>query len=200
MEPTAQIFRESTQAICTNYLQTFPNEKERLQTLQSYLNNPELDLRLRTTIPEGHICSSGILLLPGGKVLMLHHKALNIWVVPGGHYDITDGPISNAAIRETIEETGITIPVSLHPWHLQTGIPLDIDTHPIPRNDKKDEDAHQHFDFRYVLTVDDPEQVVRQLSLDAHEVTAFTEMPIQEINPASSIAPAIKKLGLLSLN
>jgi 8-oxo-dGTP pyrophosphatase MutT (NUDIX family) len=130
---------------------------------------------------------------------MLEHKALGIWVVPGGHYDLTDGELYNTAIRETIEETGLNMPITLHPWHIHNRIPLDIDTHPIPRNDKKNEDAHQHFDFRYVLTVDDPSKVVQQLNLDSDEVTNFAEIPVDKVDPTSSIAPALRKLNLLGI-
>ena len=195
-----QNFHESIRKTCLTYLEHFPDENNRLSALLGFLDDPSLDLRLRSTIPQGHLCASGILLLPNNKLLMLEHKALGIWVVPGGHYDITDNTLSNTAIRETLEETGLTIPIKLHPWHQQHGIPLDIDTHPIPRSEKKNEDAHQHFDFRYVLTVDNPALVLQQLALDTNEVTAFAEVPVDEVSPTSSIAPAIRKLNLLNVS
>ena len=190
-------FRSAILDTTQHYLEMFPDEQERLAELRRHLSNPELDLRLRSTIPEGHMCASGILLFPGNKVLMLEHKALGIWVVPGGHYDITDGSLSATAIRETMEETGLT-GVRLHSWHTSSGIPLDIDTHPIPQNDKKNEGAHQHFDFRYVLEVTDPQAAAEALQLDLNEVLDFKLFDLDEIDPASSIAPAIKKLHLLN--
>lgn len=190
-------FHANLSEIVERYLQVFGEERERLKELQSKLANPSLDMRLRSTIPEGHMCASGILLLPGSKVLMLEHKALGIWVVPGGHYDLADTSLVETARRETIEETGIQ-EVALHPWHMEHGIPLDIDTHMIPRNDKKNEGEHPHFDFRYVLTVKDPEGVIERLKLDTNEVLSFKLMDVSEIDPASSIAPAIKKLGLIN--
>jgi len=198
MNETSLEFRHDVQDTCDRYLDMFPDETERLSTLQHYLHDSSVDLRLRSTIPEGHLCASGILILPGDKILMLEHKSLGIWVVPGGHYDLEDGELFQTAIRETTEETGLTVPIKLHPWHLQYGIPLDIDTHPIPQNDKKGEGAHQHFDFRYVLVVEDPAQVVTQLALDANEVTNYAEVPIAEVSPASSIASAVRKLNLLT--
>ena len=198
MENEKQLFHSKLKHTCDEYLKVFPDEADRLGALLECLSNPNLDLRLRSTIPQGHMCASGILLLPGNKVLMLRHKALGMWVVPGGHFDIADGELSNTAIRETVEETGLTVPIKLHPWHQKTGIPLDIDTHPIPRREEKNEDAHRHFDFRYVLTVDDPAQVIQALALDSNEVTDFGEVPVAEVSPESSIAPAIKKLGLLA--
>jgi 8-oxo-dGTP pyrophosphatase MutT (NUDIX family) len=194
--PDKDQFRKITQETCNRYLVRFPEEQERLQTLQEHLGNAALDLRLRSTIPEGHMCASGILLLPDNKVLMLEHKSLGIWVVPGGHYDIEDGSLATTAIRETEEETGLT-GVRLHPWHVENDIPLDIDTHPIPQNDRKNEGAHQHFDFRYVLEIDNPEATINKLKIDLNEVLSFKEIPLEEIDPQSSIAPALRKIGLL---
>lgn len=188
-----QKFYQLLNGTVERYLSSFPDEKDRLSELAFHLNNPDLDLRLRSNIPEGHMCASGILLLPDSRVLMLHHKALDIWVVPGGHYDLTDRDLAATAIRETIEETALS-GVKLHPWHIKSGIPLDIDTHPIPDRPEKNEAAHQHFDFRYILTVDDPETLLEQLSLDTNEVLDFKAFSLDEINPESSIAPAIHKL------
>lgn len=199
MQDDKQLFHEAVKQTCNKYLQVFPGESERLQALRGNLSNPNLDLRLRSSIPQGHMCASGMLLLPGNKLLMLEHKALGIWVVPGGHFDIEDGELANTAIRETVEETGLDIPIKLHPWHLENGIPLDIDTHPIPRSEKKDEDAHQHFDFRYILAVDDPTQVIHDLNLDTNEVTAFAEVALENIPEESSIYPAVQKLIKLGL-
>lgn len=192
-----QTFHATVKDTLDRYLAFFPDEQQRQQVLLDTLADPTLDLRLRSTIPEGHLCASGIILLPDNKVLMLEHKALGIWVVPGGHYDITDGTLAAAAIRETLEETGLE-GVKLHPWHLENGIPLDIDTHPIPARPEKGEGPHQHFDFRYILQVENPAEVTEKLSLQAAEITAFRAFGVDEIDPASSIAPAIKKLSIVT--
>ncbi len=189
-------FHQNILATTDKYLVTFPEEHDRMEELQKNLRDPALDLRLRSTIPQGHLCASGIILLPGGKVLMLEHKALGIWVVPGGHYDITDESLAATAIRETTEETGLT-DVALHPWHIENGIPLDIDTHPIPERKEKNEGAHQHFDFRYVLQLKNPQETIEKLQLDTNEVLSFKLMNVDAIDPTSSIAPALKKIHLL---
>jgi 8-oxo-dGTP pyrophosphatase MutT (NUDIX family) len=185
-------FHQNVRETLTRYLEVFPDETDRLSALRANLDNPELDLRLRTTIPEGHMCASGIILL-GRKVLMLEHKGLGIWVVPGGHFDLTDKELYRTAMRETSEEAGIHN-LSLHPWHREHKIPLDIDIHPIPHNEKKNEGAHQHIDFRYVLEMTDSAD---DITLDPNEVLAHKFVDIDEIDLASSIAPAIMKLGLL---
>lgn len=189
-------FHRSVTETIQRYLELFPDEAERQRVLLDTLKNPSLDLRLRSTIPEGHMCASGIILLPNNNILMLEHKALGIWVVPGGHYDISDDTLAATAIRETLEETGLT-GVTLHPWHLENNIPLDIDTHPIPARPEKNEGAHQHFDFRYILQVENPDEIVKKLSLQAVEILSFKEFSIDEVDPSSSIAPALKKLPLI---
>ena len=193
---TKQEFYDLLTQTTDRYLSQFPDETERLEQLTTHLHNPDLDLRLRSTIPEGHICASGIILLPDSRVLMLKHKALGIWVVPGGHYDLVDETPTATAIRETTEETSLT-GVRLHPWHVKSGMPLDIDTHPIPERKEKNEGAHQHFDFRYILTVDNPETLLEQLSLDTNEVLDFKAFALDEIDPESSIIPAIRKLSIV---
>lgn len=189
-------FHQNVADTCRKYLEKFPDEQERLSPLLSMLARPELDLRERSTIPEGHMCASGIILLPDSKILMVEHKGLGIWVVPGGHYDKTDPSLADTAIRETVEETGLT-DVELHPWHLESGIPLDIDTHPIPANDKKNEGAHQHFDFRYVLRLKDGVNAENDHTLDTNEVLSLRATPFGKVDPSMSIYAAVQKLGLL---
>jgi 8-oxo-dGTP pyrophosphatase MutT (NUDIX family) len=195
-DPERLAFHADIRKTMQHYLELFPDEEDRQSELQSKLANPELDLRLRSTIPDGHMCASGIILLPDSKILMLEHKALGIWVVPGGHYDLTDKNLAATAMRETVEETGI-LNVTLHPWHVKNGVPLDIDTHPIPERKEKGEGAHQHFDFRYILEIANPEETIENLRLDANEIVSFKIVDINEVDPASSIAPALKKLHLV---
>lgn len=195
--PDNDAVRQLITGMCDRYLRWFPGEHDRLYQLRLQLANPSVDLRQRSTIPHGHLCGSGIVLLPDAKVLMLHHKSLDIWVVPGGHYDIEDGRPAVTAIRETEEETGLS-GIRLHPWHLQHRIPLDIDTHPIPANHAKKEGAHQHFDFRYALELDNPEFALARLNLDGNEVLAYRAVPVDDVDPGSSIVPALRKLGILT--
>jgi hypothetical protein len=57
----------------------------------------------------------------------------------------------NNAKREAIEETGIEN-IELFNWHNDNNfIPIDIDTHYIPENPKKQEKEHFHHDFRYIF-------------------------------------------------
>lgn len=42
-------------------------------------------------------------------------------------------------------------------------LPLDIDTHFIPENPKKQEPSHYHHDFRYVFLLDEKQEIDLQL-------------------------------------
>ncbi len=82
-------------------------------------------------------------------MLVVKHGKLGRWLQPGGHIEPGENPIQ-AALREVSEETGLTSAV--HSWHCEHPFPIDIDVHEIPANDEKDEPAHLHVDFRYLVT------------------------------------------------
>ena len=91
-----------------------------------------------------HVTASALVVGPRG-VLLHRHKRLGIWMQPGGHVDPGEAPW-DAAVRETVEETGLA---ACHP----DGGPalVHVDVHPAPR-------GHTHLDLRYLLHADgDPE-------------------------------------------
>ena len=66
----------------------------------------------------GHITASGTIIhIPTREVLLLHHKTLDKWHIPGGHVDLDDDSLFEASLREVEEETGLTaeqlIPINL---------------------------------------------------------------------------------------
>ncbi|MBW3620231.1 MAG: NUDIX domain-containing protein [Actinobacteria bacterium] len=85
-----------------------------------------------------HVTGSAIVVDERGRVLLHRHKRLGIWLQPGGHLDPGEDP-ATAAVRETLEETGL---VAAHP----AGGPrlLHVDVHEGPR-------GHVHLDLRYLL-------------------------------------------------
>jgi 8-oxo-dGTP pyrophosphatase MutT (NUDIX family) len=83
------------------------------------------------------------------RVLLMRHKYIGRWMQFGGHADgVSD--LSNVALREASEESGFPT----DRFTLFAGI-FDIDIHPIPASPHKNEPAHEHFDVRYLLELDD---------------------------------------------
>jgi 8-oxo-dGTP pyrophosphatase MutT (NUDIX family) len=141
--------------VLARYLEVFPGETERLRRLQNFLR--------ATTDPRqffhrknfaGHITASGFVLSPDHKKLaVVKHKFLDRYLQPGGHVEETDPTVLTAAQREIQEETDI--PSCRHlPFHSDELLPIDIDTHEIPANPKKNEPRHFHHDFRYLFCAD----------------------------------------------
>src|SRR5438309_7839913 len=56
----------------------------------------------------GHITCTGLVLAPDGeRLLLVHHRRLDRWLLPGGHVEAEDAEIWDAARREVVEETGV---------------------------------------------------------------------------------------------
>ncbi|MCB8820470.1 NUDIX hydrolase [Microvirga rosea] len=107
------------------------------------------DIHSRSTFP-GHITTSALILdETGQRTLLIRHRSLQRWLQPGGHYEVPDA-LEASALREALEETGLA-GISLDPWHRETGIPIDIDSHLIPARPQRGEPEHWHHDIRYLM-------------------------------------------------
>lgn len=94
----------------------------------------------RATLP-AHVTASAVVVGPDGRLLLHRHRRLERWLQPGGHVEDGEDP-AVAALRETVEETGL---VATHPGH--GPVLLHVDEHPGP-------DRHVHLDLRYLLHAD----------------------------------------------
>ena len=95
----------------------------------------------------GHLTASCLLWdAAGERVLLHHHRKLDLWLQFGGHCD-GDGDVRRVALRETMEESGIE-PAFLTPR------PVDYDIHTIParpaKADRAAEPEHVHLDVRFL--------------------------------------------------
>lgn len=95
----------------------------------------------REQFTPGHITGTACILHPErNAVLLVHHRKLNRWLLPGGHVEAgLDGHVADTARREAEEETGAQID-SLMPPQL-----VGIDVHGIPA--RKREPFHLHHDL-----------------------------------------------------
>jgi len=104
------------------------------------LDHPEHPLA-RNSYSVGHLTASALVIDPEGpRMVLLHHRKLDIWVQPGGHVDLS-GDLAADALREATEETGIEGLSVVRPA-------VDIDVHPIVT---PAEPPHDHHDVRFVV-------------------------------------------------
>ncbi|MFD3625092.1 NUDIX hydrolase [Streptomyces sp. NPDC058726] len=155
------ITADHIRATLDEYLGAYPDEGERLTALSELLDEAA-DLSSRKEF-RGHVTAGAVLSDAEGRVLHIRHRALDRWLLPGGHVETEDSSLLAAAQRELTEETGIPLsaitPVGRRPVH--------IDDHPIPANPGKGEPDHRHFDFRFVFRT-----AAEVVAVQAEEVTA----------------------------
>jgi len=129
------------------------SEKERfLHLLDNYS-----DALIRTCRP-GHLTGSSLVFEPSSRqILMLFHSKLQKWLQPGGHAD-GDGDLARVALREAIEETGIS---DLRVFDEV----VDLDIHEV---DPPKEDRHEHYDVRFLVVA--PEGAIPKGNHESQEL------------------------------
>ena len=94
----------------------------------------------RDQFTPGHITCTGLVIAPDGeRLLLVHHRRLDRWLLPGGHVEAEDPTIADAARREVVEETGAAL--------APDGLFIGADVHGIPG--KKHEPYHLHHDLLF---------------------------------------------------
>ena len=114
----------------------------------------------RLQFAPGHITATGLVLAPDGvRVLLVHHRRLDRWLLPGGHVEPEDETPGDAARREVVEESGALLAAGSAPL-------AGIDVHGIPA--KGAEPYHLHHDLIFVFRATSDRL---QISPESHAVT-----------------------------
>ena len=110
---------------------------------------------------EKHFAVSGFVMNPEkNKLLMVHHKKLNKWVIPGGHLEENEFPFAGAR-REIMEETGVTAKVldcsgfSVSSTKKETQIPNPMMTLQELIPAKGDKPEHIHIDLIFLCEAEE---------------------------------------------
>lgn len=145
-------------------------------------------------VAEGHLTGSAFVLDPAGRVLLTHHRRLDLWLQLGGHAD-DEREAEEVALREAREESGLDDLEFHAALRLPDGRPalLDLDVHRIPA--RGDEPEHLHLDLRFALRTRSPESVVA----DPRETKALEWVSLDEAASRGdeSMARAIARLRAL---
>lgn len=119
------------------------------------------------------------------KVLLIHHKKLNMWLPVGGHIEPNETP-DDALIREIKEETNLDVKFLNHASTPLIGnvkrnlaTPFYANVHSV--------DDHDHCSLFYICKAINPEQ----LKLN-DELTGFMWVEINNLKNYNEIQPDIK--------
>lgn len=110
---------------------------------------------------EKHFCVSVYVFNPENrKFLLVNHKKLGKWVQPGGHIEANEDP-EEAAIRETFEETGLSVKLIGENYPRKTDFikPLALQKNEVKPN-------HVHMDFVYMAVPTDGTLVLNERETD----------------------------------
>ena len=132
---------------------------------------------------KAHLTGSAFILDPSHRVLFTFHAKLKRWLQLGGHSELDEQCLSETALREAKEESGLTDLV-FHP--AQTPLLLDVDVHVIP--ERKSKTKHYHLDFRYVFLTCTPTRIVVSSESQTLEWFSIDEAMGLDIDPALSRA------------
>ena len=158
------------------YKKYFKNEEKRFELLEKQLQDNE-NLWTRKNFNWHLTASAYIFDKSMQNFVVIHNINLDKWLVPGWHWEEWDWEMQNTAKREAMEETWLS-QLKLCFWHNQNEmIPIDIDTHYIPENKKKDERQHFHHDFRYIFIYD---WDFSEINIETQEIKWFQILNIND--------------------
>jgi 8-oxo-dGTP pyrophosphatase MutT (NUDIX family) len=115
----------------------------------------------------GHVTAGCFIVDAGGRLLLHHHRRLNLWLHMGGHVEGEESAAA-AALREAFEESGLR---DLDPL----GGIFDVDVHRIPAG--RGEPDHDHFDVRYLVRASDPDAI----TIDRGESNELAWIPLDRV-------------------
>ena len=135
--------------------------RERMMDMLSYAAEP----LSRSSFVPGHFTAGCFIVDGEGRLLLHHHRRLDLWLHMGGHIE-GEETAEAAAVREAVEESG------LRDLELVGGI-FDLDIHEIPA--ARGEPDHDHFDVRYLARSSSPDAI----SIDRGESHDLAWVPLE---------------------
>jgi 8-oxo-dGTP pyrophosphatase MutT (NUDIX family) len=179
--------------IVDDYLLFFPNDKSKLALFRKQLGGNQNVLDRHNFL--GHITCSGFVFTKDfNKVLLVHHRALQKWLQPGGHMDAGETNPLATARREVVEETGVVIDRYIPLSSENKLIPIYFGEYDIPRNIEKSEPNHYHHDLCYVFIA-----ASEDVSHKSDEVTAAKWFSLTD-NETSNITDGLARIKSVLLH
>jgi hypothetical protein len=173
--------RQPLLALIDRYGQQFPGETATVARIRDFVR--EQPLCFQRQLAMGHITGSAWLIDGAAqRVLLTHHRKLNIWVQLGGHAD-GEADVTRVAMSEAEEESG------LPGLKLVSPDIFDIDIHAIVA--RRDEAAHWHYDCRFLVQATGSDAYV--VSDESHDL-AWIKLPdVASLSSEASLLRMVAK-------
>lgn len=169
------------------YIQKYPYEVNAIKMLNFFDNHD--DCFEKDNLP-GHFTGSAWVISPDkNKILMTHHKKLNMWLQLGGHAD-GQKDLKSVAIKEAKEESGF------NNFSILSEEIFDLDIHKIEPMSENPE--HLHYDVRFLLEADPKKQNII-ISEESHDVKWIHLDDVLNYNSEESISRMVEKTKKLKL-
>lgn len=145
-------------------------------------------------VPEGsdRDFTASCFVIEDGEILLLNHSKLGKWLPPGGHIEEDETP-DEAALRETLEETGWKVDI-LEDYVPDTEYesvsedlptPFNVNIHPIS-------DSHLHCDFQFVAR---PVERVEASHDDEHNgFEWFTPEEVKDLETPENVKKTVRRV------
>ena len=131
----------------------------------------------------GHVTGSAWIVDKSRQfTLLTHHRKLDKWFQTGGHCD-GDSDVLNVAMKEAMEETGLTDIQAV------SSSIFDIDIHEIP--ERKGVPTHLHYDVRFLLEADMNEPLI--ISSESSDLAWVELLKVSQLNDSQSIMRMVFK-------
>ena len=177
---------QNLKQLLKSYIQKNPYEVNAIKMLNFFEN---LDGCFKKDNLPGHFTGSASVISPDkNKILMTHHKKLNMWLQLGGHAD-GEKDLKLVAIKEAKEESGF------NNYSILSEEIFDLDIHMIESINEEPE--HLHYDVRFLLEADPNEQNII-ISEESNDVKWIHLDDVLEYNSEGSISRMVEKTKKLS--
>jgi len=177
--------RQELLALIDRYRQLHPDEAATTGRIRDFVASQPLCFQRQ--LAKGHITGSAWLVDKARqRVLLTHHRKLNIWVQLGGHAD-GESDVARVAMSEAEEESGLL--------DLQLVSPdiFDIDIHAIPA--RGDEAEHWHYDCRFLVQASGAEDYV--VSGESHDLAWIELADVASLSSEASLLRMVAKTPLV---
>ena len=142
-----------------------------------------------------HFTATGFVFNDAGKMLMIRHKKMGVWLPPGGHLHENELPCE-AVLREVFEETGIRArvisaardakaPVDGHCRELP--LPVEILLEDIERDG-----SHNHIDMIYLCRTEDSSIYPQESEVDGFGW--FYPSEVLELETFENVRKSVRKV------